>query len=50
MTGLYLNFRVQLGCSAQLSINSELPVTARGGKIKDIRALDWCPGPVVVRL
>ena len=50
MAALHQNFYAYLGCWRNISIYECDSVSARSEKKGNIRALDWCPGPVVFPL
>jgi len=50
MTLPHLDLRVDLGGWKNTSAYRRLSANVRSGESRDIRALDWCPGPVVFRL
>jgi len=50
MTTVHLNLYAHPGCRRNISIYAHASVSARCKETEDIRALDWCPRPVVFPL
>ena len=50
MTALDKNLHANLGRWKNTSIYAQASVRVHNEEEKDIRALDWCPGPVVLHL
>ena len=50
MTTLDLNLYVHNRCRRNISIYVQASVSECGEETEDIRALNWCPGPVVFLL
>ena len=49
MTALHSDLSADLGCRGNISIHTHPPFSVRIGEIRDIRALCWCPGAIVIR-
>jgi hypothetical protein len=47
MTALHSDLSADLGCGSNISTDAHALVSARIGKIRDIRALCWCPDVVI---
>ena len=50
MTVLHVDLHAHLGCRRNTSTDVHALESVGCEKTKDIRALGWCPGPVVFRL
>jgi hypothetical protein len=50
MTALHSDLNADPGCGSNISTDAQTLVSARIEEIKDIRALCWCPGVVVIRV
>ena len=50
MTALDLNLYTHMGCRRNISIYGKASVAVGSEETENIRALDWCPGPVVFPL
>ena len=50
MAALDLNLYAHNRCRRNISICAQASVSGCGESTEDIRALDWCPGPVVFLL
>ena len=48
MSALHSDLSADLGCRRNISIHAHLPLSVRIGTIRDIRALRWCPGVIVI--
>ena len=47
MTAFYFDLDAHLGCRRNSSTHAYHSTSVRSGEPRNIRALDWCPGPVV---
>jgi len=47
VAALHLNLHTHLGCRRNIAIYAQGSASVHSEESKDIRALRWCPGPVV---
>ena len=50
MATLHSNLSADLGCRRNISIHVHPPISVLIVEIRDIRALCWCPGVIVILL
>ena len=50
VTALDLNFDAQIRCRRNISIDAQGSLSVTSEETEGIRALDWCPGPVIFSL
>ena len=50
MSALELNRYTQMGCWRYISTYVQASLSVRSEVTGDVRALDWCPGPIVLPL